>query len=187
MPNKSSRPIKEDRDKTNKNNITSSCLLSLLPPHPQHPTQPPLSPHHQHYQPTIHKSITSSFPSNSSSEHKTTTCLHPTMPPINKLPLIKLPPYNNSRYLTIPWPSCGPLSLGIQWLLLILTSSGRIGLFTFISNTQPINNSFNSKQSQESQRVSTPYNPSTPPIHRRKKSTTPSKHKPSGLWPTNWI
>jgi len=67
------------------------------------------------------------------------------MPPINKLPLIKLPPYNDSRYLTIPWPSCRPLSSGIQWLLPISTSSGRIGLYTFISNTQPINDSFNSK------------------------------------------
>jgi len=35
--------------------------------------------------------------------------------------------------------------LGIQWLLLISTSSGRIGLFTFISNIQPINDSFNSR------------------------------------------
>jgi len=35
--------------------------------------------------------------------------------------------------------------LGIQWLLLISTSSRRIGLYTFISNTQPINDSFNSK------------------------------------------
>ena len=93
----------------------------------------------------MNKSTTSFSPSNSFSEHKPTTCLYPTMPSTNKLPLIKLPPYNDSCYLTIPWPSCGLLSLGIQWLLLISTSSGRIGLFTFISNTQPINNSFNSR------------------------------------------
>jgi len=67
------------------------------------------------------------------------------MPLINKLPLIKLPLYNDSCYLTIPWPSYGPLSSGIQWLLPISISSGRTRLFTYISNTQPINNSFNSK------------------------------------------
>ena len=133
MPNKSSKPIKEDRDRTNKNNITSSCLLPLLPLH--HPTQPPLSPHHQHHQPTMNKSTTSSSLSNNSSKHKTTICLHPTMPLTNKSLLIKLLPYNDSRYLTIPWPSCRPLSSGIQWLLPISTSSGRIGLYTFISNT----------------------------------------------------
>jgi len=70
---------------------------------------------------------------------------YPIPPLINKLPLMKLPLYNDSRYLTILWPSCGPLSLGIQWLLLILTFSGRTGLFTYISNTQPINDSSNSK------------------------------------------
>jgi len=58
---------------------------------------------------------------------------------------MKLPPYNDSRYLTISWPSCRPLSSGIQWLLPISTFSGRTGLFTYISNTQPINDSFNSK------------------------------------------
>jgi len=73
------------------------------------------------------------------------TYLYLTMFFTNKSPLIKLPPYNNLYYLTIHWPSCRPLSLGIQWLLPILTSSGRTRLFTFISNTQPINNSFNSK------------------------------------------
>jgi len=93
----------------------------------------------------MNKLTTSSSLSNSSSKRKTTTCLHPTMPPTNKSPLIKLPPYNDLRYLTIPWPSCGPLSLGIQWLLPISTSSGRIGLYTFISNIQLINDSFNSK------------------------------------------
>jgi len=67
------------------------------------------------------------------------------MPHTNKLLLIKLLPYNDLYYLTIPWPSCGPLSSGIQWLLLILTSLRRIGLSTYISNTQQINNSFNSK------------------------------------------
>ena len=67
------------------------------------------------------------------------------MPPTNKSPLIKLSPYNDLCYLTIPWPSCRPLLSGIQWLLPISTSSGRIGLYTFISNTQPINDSFNSK------------------------------------------
>jgi len=93
----------------------------------------------------MNKSTTSSSPSSNSSEHKTTTYLHPIMPPINKSLLIKLLPYNDLRYLTIPWPSCGPLSSGIQWLLPILTSSGRIGLYTFISNTQLISDSFNSK------------------------------------------
>jgi len=67
------------------------------------------------------------------------------MSPTNKSLLIKLPPYNDSRYLTIPWPSWEPLLSGIQWLLPISTSSGRIGLYTFISNTQPINDFFNSK------------------------------------------
>jgi len=70
---------------------------------------------------------------------------YPTLPLINKLPLMKLPLYNNLRYLTIPWPSCGPLLSGIQWLLPILTFSGRTRLFTYISNTQPINDSSNSK------------------------------------------
>ena len=93
----------------------------------------------------MNKSTTSSSPSNSFSKHKPTTCRHSTMPLTNKSPLIKLPPYNNLCYLTIPWPSYELLSLGIQWLLPISTSSGRIGLFTFISNIQPINNSFNSK------------------------------------------
>jgi len=68
-----------------------------------------------------------------------------TMSLINKLLLIKLPLYNDLCYLTIPWPSCRPLSLEIQWLLPILTFSERIGLFTFISNTQLINSFFNSK------------------------------------------
>ena len=58
---------------------------------------------------------------------------------------MKLPLYNDSHYLTIPWPSCRPLSLGIQWLLPISTFSERTGLFTYISNIQPINDSFNSK------------------------------------------
>ena len=70
---------------------------------------------------------------------------YPTLPLINKSPLMKLPLYNDSRYLTIPWPSCEPLSSGIQWLLLISTFSGRTGLFIYISNTQLINNFFNSK------------------------------------------
>ena len=73
------------------------------------------------------------------------TFYYSTPPFINKLPLMKLPLYNDLRYLTIPWPSCGPLSSGIQWLLPISTFSGRTGLFTYISNTQPINDSFNSK------------------------------------------
>jgi len=88
------------------------------------------------------------------------------MSPINKLPLIKLPPYNDLHYLTIPWPSCGPLSSGIQWLLPISISSGRIGLYTFISNTQPINNSFNfktisriSKSFHSLQSINTSYTP----------------------------
>jgi len=73
------------------------------------------------------------------------TFYYSTPPFINKLPLMKLPLYNDLRYLTIPWPSCGPLSSGIQWLLPISTFLGRTGLFTYISNTQPINDSFNSK------------------------------------------
>ena len=68
-----------------------------------------------------------------------------TLPLINKLPLMKLPPYNDLCYLTIPWPSYRPLLLGIQWLLPILTFSKRTGLFTYISNTQLISNFFNSK------------------------------------------
>ena len=138
-------------------------------------------PHITTLQSIMNKSTTSSSPSNSFSKHKPTTCRHSTMPLTNKSPLIKLPPYNNLCYLTIPWPSYEPLSLGIQWLLPISTSSGRIGLFTFISNTQPINNSFNSKQSQESQRVSTPYNLSTPSTHHYMKSIIFTKHKLSGL------
>jgi len=63
----------------------------------------------------------------------------------NKSLLIKLFLYNDLRYLTISWPSYRPLLSRIQWLLPILTSSGRIRLFTFISNTQPINDSFNSR------------------------------------------
>ena len=93
----------------------------------------------------MNKSTTSSSLSNNSSKHKPTTYLYSTMSLTNRSLLIKLLLYNNLRYLTIPWPSCGPLSLGIQWLLPISTSSKRIRLFIFISNTQPINNSFNSK------------------------------------------
>jgi len=93
----------------------------------------------------MNKSTTSFSPLNNFSEHKPTTFYYPTPPPINKSPLMKLPLYNDSCYLTIPRPSCGPLSLGIQWLLPISTFSGRTGLFTYISNTQPINDSSNSK------------------------------------------
>jgi len=93
----------------------------------------------------MNKSTTSFSPLNNFSEHKPTTFHYPTPPPINKSPLMKLLLYNDSCYLTIPWPSCGPLSLGIQWLLPISTFSGRTGLFTYISNTQPINDSSNSK------------------------------------------
>ena len=93
----------------------------------------------------MNKSTTSSSPLNNFSEHKLMTFYYSTPPFINKLPLMKLSLYNDLHYLTIPWPSCGPLSSGIQWLLLISTFSGRTGLFTYISNTQPINDSFNSK------------------------------------------
>jgi len=94
----------------------------------------------------MNKSTTSSSLSNNSSEYKPTTSHYPTPPLINKLLLMKLLSYNNLHYLTISWPSCRPLSLGIQWLLLILTFSGRTGLFTYISNTQPISDFFNSKK-----------------------------------------
>ena len=105
-----------------------------------------LPPHHQHYhQSTMNKLTTFFSLSNNFSKHKPTTYFHSIMSLTNRLLLIKLPPYNDSRYLTILWPSCGPLSSRIQWLLPILISSGRIGLFTFIFNTQPINNFFNSK------------------------------------------
>ena len=93
----------------------------------------------------MNKSTTSFSPSNNFSKHKPTTSHHSTLSLINKLLLMKLFPYNDSRYLTISWPSCGPLSLGIQWLLLISTFLGRTGLFTYISNTQLISNSFHSK------------------------------------------
>ena len=94
----------------------------------------------------MNKSTTSSSLSNNSSEYKPTTSHYPTLPLINKSPLMKLPLCNDSHYLTIPWPSCRLLSLGIQWLLPILTFSGRTGLFTYISNTQPISDFFNSKK-----------------------------------------
>ena len=56
---------------------------------------------------------------------------------------MKLLPFSNICYLTISWPSYGLLSSGIQWFLLILTYLGRIGLYTYIFNTQQINISTN--------------------------------------------
>jgi len=128
--NNCSRHIKEDRTKTDK--ITVHVFFSLF----SLPTQPPLSPHHQHpYQLTINKSTTSSSLSNSFSKHKPMISYYPILHPINKLPLMKLPPYNNSYYFTISWPSCELLLSGIQWLLLILTYLERTRLFIYISST----------------------------------------------------
>ena len=125
--------LKTYKRKQNKNwQNNSSCLFPLFPL----PTQPPLSPHHQHsYQLTINKSTTSSSLSNSFSKHKPMISYYPILHPINKLPLMKLPPYNNSCYFTISWPSYELLLSGIQWLLLILTYLGRTRLFIYISNT----------------------------------------------------
>jgi len=49
-------------------------------------------------------------------------------------PILKDYPYDASSYLKYPWPNSGPLSAAIQWLLLTLTLSKRICLYTYIFN-----------------------------------------------------
>ena len=131
----------------------------------------------------------------------TTSPLHRTVPPSTKQQPTSILPcplstnrcWSNFPHTTIRaiWPSLGPVAdhshrefsgycrfRPLQGELGFIPSSPTHSRSTILSTP---------KQSQESRRVSTPYNPSTPPTYRRKKSTTPTKHKSSGLWPINWI
>ena len=84
--------------------------------------------------PVNNKSTISFYSLNNSFVHKELTYLYPTMHLTNKSPLIKLPPFSNMCYLTIPWPSCGPLSSEFSSSCWFWHTQGELG-FILTSST----------------------------------------------------